>query len=53
VILEFDGRRVDDDNHLVNLVSLTPLGREIDLTIFRDGRSQPLKVRVAGRNDGE
>ena len=53
VVLEFDGKRVDDDNHLVNLVSLTPLGREVDVVIFREGRSQALKVRVASRNDGE
>ena len=39
VILEFAGRRVHDDNHLVNVVSLAPVGREIPITVFR-GREQ-------------
>ena len=28
VILEFDGTRVEDDMHLINLVSLTPVNKD-------------------------
>lgn len=53
VVLEFDGKRVEDDNHLVNLVSLTQTSREVDLLLFRDGRTQAVRVRVANRSEGE
>ncbi len=37
VILRFDGVRVDDDEHLINLVNLTETGRRIELELFREG----------------
>lgn len=49
VILEFDGIRVEDDMHLINLVSLTPVHKEVDLKILRDGQPHRLRVRVANR----
>ncbi|MCU0879945.1 MAG: trypsin-like peptidase domain-containing protein [Pirellulaceae bacterium] len=52
VILSFDGTRVDDDNHLINLVSLTPVEREVDVRVLRDGTVQTIKVRVANRTPG-
>lgn len=51
VILEFDGRRVDDDNHLVNLVSLTPVDKDVGLLVFRGGRSLNVSVRVTVRSE--
>lgn len=55
VILEFDGRRVDDDNHLVNLVSLTPVDKDVGLVVFRSGKTVAVSVRVTVRSetDGE
>ena len=38
IIVEFDGRSVENDDHLVAQVGLTPIGREIPMIIFRDGR---------------
>jgi serine protease Do len=49
VILEFDGARVEDDMHLINLVSLTPVQKEVDVRLLRGGRSLTLRVRVANR----
>jgi serine protease Do len=49
VILEFDGTRVEDDMHLINLVSLTPVHKEVDLRLLREGRPIILRVRVANR----
>jgi serine protease Do len=50
VILEFDGSRVEDDMHLINLVSLTPVQKEVDLKLLREGRPVHLRVRVANRS---
>jgi serine protease Do len=49
VILEFDGTRIEDDMHLINLVSLTPVQKEVDVRLLRDGRAMNLRVRVANR----
>lgn len=37
VIVEFDGTRIENDDHLVTRVGLTEIGREVPLVIFRDG----------------
>lgn len=50
VILEFDGSKVEDDMHLINLVSLTPVQKEVDVRLFREGRPVHLRVRVANRS---
>ncbi|MFO7902852.1 MAG: S1C family serine protease [Planctomycetota bacterium] len=39
VILMFDNVRIEDDDHLVNQVKLTPVGEEVTLTVLRDGKS--------------
>ena len=49
VILEFDGTRIEDDMHLINLVSLTPVHKEVDIRLLREGRPLILRVRVANR----
>ena len=36
MILEFAGQPVDDENHLINTVALTPIGRRVEMTIWRD-----------------
>lgn len=50
VILNFDGVQIEDDSHLVNLVSLTAIGAEVTVVIHRDGASQTIKVRVGDRS---
>ncbi|HMC11374.1 MAG TPA: trypsin-like peptidase domain-containing protein [Pirellulaceae bacterium] len=49
VILEFDGIRVEDDMHLINLVSLTPVQKEVEVRLLREGRPLGLRLRVANR----
>jgi serine protease Do len=51
VILRFDGRRVEDDKHLVYLVSLTEVGKEVPLVIFRGGQVLHMTVRVGNYHD--
>ncbi len=50
VILEYDGVRIEDDDHLINQVSLTPIGREVALRVFRGGRPMTVRVRVRERS---
>jgi len=49
VILKFNGTQVEDDNHLVNQVSLTPVGKKVSLVILRAGKPYSLKVTVKDR----
>ncbi len=51
VILNFDGVDVQDENHLINQVSLTPIGRQVKLTVWREGKSITLTLTLADRND--
>ena len=37
-MLSFDGIDVIDENHLINLVSLTQIGRKVALVVLRDGQ---------------
>jgi serine protease Do len=50
VILAFDGIPVEDDSHLINLVGLTPVGAEVPLVVWRDGRSLTLVVTLRARD---
>jgi serine protease Do len=51
VVLTFDGVEVQDENHLINLVSLTPIGRQIKLGVWRGSTRTTLTITLADRND--
>ena len=53
VITEFNGVRVQDDDHLINLVSLAPLNEVVSLNILRAQRPYIVHVRVGRRRDFE
>jgi serine protease Do len=53
VILEYDGSAVEDDDHLVSLVSVTDVDRTVELVVFRAGKRLPIRMRVANRGDFE
>lgn len=44
VILSFNGTLIEDDDHLANLVSLTPVGNKVSLLLLRNRK--PLRVDV-------
>jgi serine protease Do len=46
VILTFDGVEVLDENHLINLVSLTSVGKKVKVVVFRGGRHVTIEVAV-------
>jgi len=53
VILEFNQVRVQDDNHLMNLVSLTEVGRDVPIVILREKQTLRLNVPVSNRSKFE
>lgn len=51
VILQMDGVEVQDENHLINMVSLTPIGKKIRLNVLRSGKVIPIEVLLADRTE--
>ncbi len=49
VILEFNGKLVENDTHLVNLVNLTEIGKEVSLLVWRQRQTILVKTAVADR----
>jgi serine protease Do len=53
VILRVNNVRVEDDGHLVNLISLLPIGDDAELLVQRSGRPATFRVKVGNRNEYE
>jgi len=49
VILQFNNVRVDDDAHLMSLVSLTEVGKKVAMVVFRDRKTINVEVVVGDR----
>jgi len=52
VILEFNGVRVEDDAHLVSLVSVTEIGKRAAMVVFRDRKTFTVDIEVVDRGKG-
>lgn len=46
VILQYNGKEVENNSHLRNLVAQTTVGKTIDVKIIRDGRTESVKVVI-------
>ncbi|NCX97974.1 MAG: PDZ domain-containing protein [Planctomycetia bacterium] len=53
VVLEFDGRPIEDDDHLMSVVGMTAVDRTVKVAIFRDRERIELEIPVARRTDFE
>ena len=53
VILSFDGVEVDDTRGLVRQVGETTVGKEVRVLVFRDGKTETLRVTLGRREDAE
>jgi len=53
VLLSYSGTMIEDDDHLANLVSLTPIGREVSLLLLRNSKPYKVNVKVATRISGD
>jgi serine protease Do len=48
IILEFDGMRVENDEHLVQLVGLSAIGQPISVLLLRDSQTMRIDVELVG-----
>lgn len=53
VVLSFNGVRVENDTHLIYLVSLTEVGEEVPIVVYRNRRSLHVNVKVGNKSDFE
>jgi serine protease Do len=53
VVLTYDGTEVQDENHLINMVSLTPVGRRVRMVVFREGKYVNLDITLTDRENLE
>ena len=51
VILSFDGVDVQDHDDLINLVSLSPIAKKIQVVVWRGGRKMMLTIVLADRGE--
>jgi serine protease Do len=49
VILEFNHMAVEDDAHLVNMVSMAAVGRQVPITVFRNRQTLQMTIEVSDR----
>ncbi len=49
VILSFDGIDILDENHLINLVSLSPVGKRVRMSVMRRGEKLTIHVDLSDR----
>jgi serine protease Do len=53
IIMEYDGKPINDSNELPRLVAVTPVDKKVRLVIYRDGKKQDFFVVVSKLKDGE
>ncbi len=53
VILSFDGVDVADTRALVRMVGNSDVGKEVRMVVFREGKTQRLKITLGRREDAE
>jgi serine protease Do len=51
IILRFDGMLIDSDDHLINLVKRTEVGRQVPVELFRDGQLVTTQVEIVRKGD--
>jgi serine protease Do len=49
VILEFNHVPIEDHLHLINVVSVTPLGKSVPILVYRDRRTMSLNIELSDR----
>ncbi|MEM9412202.1 MAG: trypsin-like peptidase domain-containing protein [Planctomycetota bacterium] len=49
IVLEFNGIEIANDSHLVTEVSLTRIGKQVPMKVFRAGRIQEIAVTIGSR----
>jgi serine protease Do len=52
VILEYDGKPINEGSELPRYVAITPIDKKVKLVIFRDGKRKSMNVVIAKLKDG-
>ena len=47
VILVFDGIQIGDENHLINVVSQSPVGSTVEIVVWRDRQRHRLNATLS------
>lgn len=53
VVLEFDGHKIEDDDHLIKIVGFTRVAKEVEVVVFREGEVIQLHVKLSERRRAE
>jgi serine protease Do len=53
VVLEFDGKKIDKMRSLPRIVAETPVGREVEVVIWRKGEKKTVRVKLGELPDDE
>ena len=53
VVVKFDGRDVDEMRDLPRIVAETPVGKEVEVVVIRDGKEMTVKVTLGRLEDGD
>ena len=51
VIVTFDGRRIEDDDQIQDLIVHTPVGKTVDIEYIRDGETRKTKLTTISEAD--
>ncbi len=49
VVMTFDGQKIEDQSHLIHLVSLTPVNKTVRMEVLRSGSRVTVDVRLTER----
>jgi serine protease Do len=47
IILSFDGKKIEDSSELPRVVASTPVGKEVNIQLFRDGKTISVQAKIA------
>jgi serine protease Do len=50
VVMEFNGRPVEDHEHLTHMISMTPVGEDVGLRVWRNPQEKIVTARVGDRS---
>lgn len=50
IILSFDGKSIDKSSSLPPIVAITPVGKDVDLIVLRQGKEKSLSVTIGDLN---
>jgi len=53
LITKFDGKDIKDSSDLPKIVASTPVGKDVNVTVLRNGKEQDVKVKLGRLEDGE